>query len=144
MTPISFSWFTFQNIIEPSLPPLENMPSCIGCQATELASFLCPRNVWISSFMFLVKNPNVNLIFPIGYDSCFFFPSGSGSKGSETCGSGSPALPFCIEYQKAYFISNPRSVHTFVCNLLTLICGIMHFDCLPYPYIYDPDVLSQG
>lgn len=41
---------TFQNKICPSEPPETKRPSWIGCQQTELASFLCPRNVCISSF----------------------------------------------------------------------------------------------
>jgi hypothetical protein len=40
MTPISFSAPTLQKKMDPSLPPLAKAPSCIGCQATALASFL--------------------------------------------------------------------------------------------------------
>lgn len=39
---------TFQKRSEPSEPPLQKSPSWIGCQATALASFLCPLNVCTS------------------------------------------------------------------------------------------------
>lgn len=35
--------------MEPSEPPEQKRPSCMGCQDTELASFLWPRKTWTSS-----------------------------------------------------------------------------------------------
>ena len=40
---------TFQKSMEPSEPPEQKRPSCIGCHDTELASFLWPRKTCISS-----------------------------------------------------------------------------------------------
>jgi len=39
---------TCQKMMLPSEPPLANMSSCTGCQATEKASFLWPRKTWRS------------------------------------------------------------------------------------------------
>lgn len=44
----SSSYPTCQNKIEPSDPPLHIKPSCCGCHAMTLVSFLCPRNTCIS------------------------------------------------------------------------------------------------
>ena len=46
---------TSQNNIEPSEPPLANRPSCIGCHARQLTSFLWPRNVCISFVIFRIS-----------------------------------------------------------------------------------------
>lgn len=51
-----FVYPTWQNRMDPSLPPEQNRPSWLGCQATLEASFLWPRKVKTSVLRFLIRN----------------------------------------------------------------------------------------